>query len=63
MEQGYLKMARSLKQRIADLEKTVMDFFTGGSQKKAARKSRKTSSGRSAAKAKARKTSKRKSAR
>jgi len=56
-------MARSLEQRIADLEKTVMDFFTGGSQKKAARKSRKTSSGRSAAKAKARKTSKRKSAR
>ena len=56
-------MARSLEQRIADLERTVMEFFTGRSKKSSGRKAKK-SAGRSAKKAKAsRKTSKRKSAR
>ena len=59
-------MARSLEQRIADLERTITEFFTGRSNKSSARKTGKAkkSAGRSAKKAKtSRKTSKRKSAR
>lgn len=52
-------MARSLEQRIADLEKTIMEFFTGRSKKTTARKTGKKAPARSAKKvSKARKTGK-----
>jgi len=59
-------MARSLEQRLADLEKTVLEFFTGRSKKKtSARKSSKAKkpTSRPAKKTKSAKTSKRKAAR
>lgn len=60
-------MARTIEQRLADLEKTVVEFFTGRSKKTSTRKGGKKTgkpAKRSAKKAKKpRKTSKRKSAR